>query len=103
MTEAMLELLPNAATHHIGMYRLKGSKMPVQYYNRLPKGKVADVAFVLDPIIASGITVSATVGQLKLWGCKKIVVVSLIATAQGVESLAAQHPDVQLLVAQSSV
>jgi uracil phosphoribosyltransferase len=102
MSEAMLELLPNAATHHIGMYRLKGSKMPVQYYNRLPKNKVADVAFVLDPIIASGITVAATVGQLKLWGCKKIIVVSLIATAQGVASLAEQHPDVQLFVAQAS-
>jgi len=98
----MLEILPNAATHHIGMYRLKNSKMPVQYYNRLPKNKVADVAFVLDPIIASGITLSATVGQLKLWGCPKIVVVSLIATSQGAASLLAEHPDVQLFVAQAS-
>jgi len=53
MEDAMLELLPNAAVCHIGMYRLKGSTLPVQYYNRLPKDKVADVAFVLDPLIAS--------------------------------------------------
>ena len=49
----MLELLPNAATHHIGMYRLKGCDLPVQYYNKLPADAVSDVAFVLDPIIAS--------------------------------------------------
>ena len=52
MADAMLELVPNAGVHHIGMYRLKGSDMPVQYYNRLPK-EAADVAFVLDPLIAS--------------------------------------------------
>jgi uracil phosphoribosyltransferase len=102
MSEAMLELMPNAATHHIGMYRLKGCPIPVQYYNRLPKGNVADVTFVLDPIIASGITLAATVGQLKLWGCPKIVVVSLIATTQGAAALLKEHPDVELFVAQAS-
>lgn len=54
MSDAMLELLPNAAVHHIGMFRLKGSDMPVQYYNRLPKEGSADVAYVLDPLIRSG-------------------------------------------------
>jgi uracil phosphoribosyltransferase len=53
MAEAMLEVLPNAAVHHIGMYRLKGTHLPVQYYNRLPT-EPADIAFVLDPLIASG-------------------------------------------------
>jgi uracil phosphoribosyltransferase len=53
MCDAMLELLPNAAVYHIGMYRLPGTKMPVQYYNRLPKDKPCDVAYVLDPLIAS--------------------------------------------------
>lgn len=53
MSDAMLELLPNAAVHHIGMYRLPGTKMPVQYYNRLPKDAPCDVAYVLDPLIAS--------------------------------------------------
>jgi uracil phosphoribosyltransferase len=55
MTEAMVELMPNAAVYHVGMYRLKGCKVPVQYYNRLPAAKVSDVAFVLDPLIASGV------------------------------------------------
>lgn len=53
MTEALLELLPDSPVYHIGMYRNPGSNIPVQYYNRLPKGHPADVAFVLDPVIAS--------------------------------------------------
>lgn len=53
MTEALLELLPDSPVYHVGMYRNPGSNFPVQYYNRLPKGHPSDVAFVLDPIIAS--------------------------------------------------
>ena len=53
MTEALLELLPDSPVYHVGMYRNPGSNIPVQYYNRFPKGHPSDVAFVLDPIIAS--------------------------------------------------
>jgi uracil phosphoribosyltransferase len=63
MVDAMLELLPNAAVHHIGMYRR--DKMPVQYYNRLPKKCDADVAFIVDPLIATSNTVMSVIGILK--------------------------------------
>lgn len=36
-----------------GMFRNRKSTMPIQYYNRLPKDKVSDVTFVLDPLIAT--------------------------------------------------
>ena len=63
MVESMLELLPNAGVHHIGMYRK--DLIPVQYYNRLPKKCDADVAFVLDPIIATSSTIMSVIGILK--------------------------------------
>ena len=67
MTDAMLELLPNAAVHHIGMYRTPGfSSSPVQYFNRLPRGRcMSDVAYVLDPTVGSAETVMAVVAILK--------------------------------------
>lgn len=63
MVDSMLELLPNAGVHHIGMYRK--DLIPVQYYNRLPKKCDADVAFVLDPIIATSSTIMSVIGILK--------------------------------------
>jgi uracil phosphoribosyltransferase len=63
MVDSMLELVPNAAVHHIGMYRR--DMMPVQYYNRLPKKCEADVAYILDPIIATSNTVMSVIGILK--------------------------------------
>jgi len=102
MTEAMLELLPNAAVHHIGMYRMSGCEVPIQYYNRLPKDRVADVCYVLDPLVGSGITMCATVGQLKKWGCSKIVVISLITTPTGLDALKAEHPDVSVFTVEAN-
>jgi uracil phosphoribosyltransferase len=63
MVESMLELLPNAAVHHIGIY--KQGSMPVMYYNRLPKTCSVQVAYVLDPTIGSAHTIMSVVGLLK--------------------------------------
>lgn len=64
MVDSMLELVGDARVHHIGMYRSK-SLMPVQYYNRLPKKCEVDVAYVLDPLIATSATVISVAGILK--------------------------------------
>ncbi|KAG5176443.1 uracil phosphoribosyltransferase-domain-containing protein [Tribonema minus] len=94
MTDAMLELLPNAPVYHIGMYRNPGSSMPIQYYNRLPKGQSCDVAILLDPIIASAKTICATVSIIKKWGAARVKVVTLIVSRTGLAQLLAVHPDV---------
>ena len=62
MIDSMLELLPDAGVHHIGMYR-KGT-MPVQYYNRLPRKCESDVAYILDPIIATASTIMSVISIL---------------------------------------
>lgn len=73
MIEAMLELIPNASVYHVGMYKVAGSQ-PVQYYNRLPRKCENDVAYVLDPVIATSSTVLSVIKILKkVRGKKRIV------------------------------
>jgi len=96
MVDSMLELVPNAAVHHIGMYRRE--MMPVQYYNRLPKKCEADVVFILDPIIATSNTVMSVISILKKWGVPKIHVVSAVGSKEGVNTIARTHPDVSITV-----
>ncbi|GMH82927.1 hypothetical protein TL16_g09426, partial [Triparma laevis f. inornata] len=98
MVDPMLELLPMSDVYHIGMYRSKGSLLPVQYYNKLPRDKSADVAYVLDPMIATAGTICAVVNILKKWGAKKIHVVSVLASKKGLETLMSTHPDVTVTV-----
>jgi uracil phosphoribosyltransferase len=97
MVDSMLDLVADATVHHIGMYRTK-SLMPVQYYNRLPKACDADVAYVLDPLIATSNTVGSVVGILKKWGVKEIHVVCVVASRKGLEELLRHHPEVRVTV-----
>lgn len=99
MADGMMELLPKAAVHHIGMYHLPGSEAPVQYFNRLPKKCHADIAYVVDPVIASAGTMMAVIAILKKWGVEKIHVLSVISSHHGIKTLSEAHPDVDFTVA----
>jgi len=100
MCDAMLELMPRSTVHHIGMYRSKDSLLPIQYYNRLPKGEgeKCDIAYVIDPCIATANTIHAVVSILKKWGAKRVVVIAAIGAREGVERLLEQHKDVDLYI-----
>ena len=100
MSESLMDLLPEAAVHHIGMYRVPGSTMPVQYYNRLPQKHDTDVVFITDPCIASSNTLQAACSIVKRWGAKKIVIIATIASQTGIDKLQEAHPDVDIFVAQ---
>ena len=76
MTDGFLELIPKSAVYHIGMYRIPGSN-PVQYFNRLPRQCTSDIAFVLDPVIASASTIMAVVAILKKV-CRLLIIYKLM-------------------------
>ena len=99
MADGMLELIPTAAVHHIGMYRAKDSLLPVQYYNRLPRGQACDIAFIVDPCIATSNTLNAICSIVKQWGAKKIVVIAAIGSKDGVARICEKHPDVEIHIA----
>lgn len=67
LVDAMLELLPYAGIHHIGMYKSNSSQnhVPIQYYNRLPRNHTYSIAYVLDPVIGTAATVLSVIGILK--------------------------------------
>ena len=98
MAEGMLDLIPTAAVHHIGMFRSNISHMPVQYYNRLPHDRACDVAYVVDPCVATSNTLHAVVSILKRWGAKRIVVVAAVACRAGITKLSTDHPDIDIFV-----
>ena len=95
----MLELMPSAEVWHIGLYRDERSLKPVEYYNKLPDAATVQVCLILDPMLATGGSSSATVDILKHWGAARIKQVSLIAAPEGVATLSTAHPDVDIHVA----
>jgi uracil phosphoribosyltransferase len=78
--------------------------MPIEYYNKLPVQPTVDICYVLDPMLATAGSATATVKVLKDWGARRIkyvglIDVGLIAAPEGVERFHTEHPDVPVHVA----
>lgn len=102
---AIQTLLPNPVpVHHLGLYREPTTLEPVEYYNNLPNhisssGSSAEdpqparLALILDPVIATGGTSAAAIQTLREWGAHRIVVLSVLGAASGVQRAAAEWPE----------
>ncbi|MDX2140509.1 MAG: uracil phosphoribosyltransferase [Chloroflexota bacterium] len=99
MVEGVLELLPNVQVWHIGLYRNEETLEPVLYYNRLPTAPQVQLCLVLDPMLATGGSLVATVGMLKKAGVARVKYVGLIAAPEGVQRMQNAHPDVPIHLA----
>lgn len=99
MVEGVWELIPAAEVWHIGLYRDEKTLRPVQYYNKLPLEPTVSVCFILDPMLATGGSATATVEVLKKWGVKNIKFVGLIGAPEGIATLQNAHPDVPIHLA----
>jgi uracil phosphoribosyltransferase len=99
MADGLLELIPDAEVWHVGLYRDEVTLQPKEYYNKLPKKLDAGVAIVVDPMLATGGSAVRTCEILRAVGIPRIVFLALIASPQGVETLAQAIPGVAIHVA----
>lgn len=99
MAEAILDSVPDAQVWHLGLYRDEDTSKPVTYYSKLPPRATVDLAVVLDPMLATGGSLMATIDLLKHWGVPRIKFLGLIAAPEGVRILQQSHPDVPIYLA----
>lgn len=99
MVEGVWELMPSAEVWHIGLYRDERTLKPVQYYNKLPVAPTVSMCLILDPMLATGGSATATVDLLKNWGVKRIKYIGLIGAPEGIKRMQTDHPDVPIHLA----
>jgi len=99
LVEGFWELMPSAEVWHIGLYRDEKTLRPVEYYNKLPTEPTVSVCLILDPMLATGGSATATAAVLKKWGAKRIKFVGLIAAPEGIKAMQDQHPDIDIHIA----
>lgn len=100
---AIQDLLPNpVAVHHLGLFREPTTLQPVEYYNNLPFHRpdssgaynvAAELAIVLDPVVATGGTAAAAIQTLREWGVKKVVLLSVLGCKEGLARAANEWPE----------
>ncbi len=100
MVGGILALTPTAKVGHIGLYRDEETHMPQEYYCKLPIPIEERTIVVTDPMLATGGSAVDAIAQIKSHGGKNIKFMAIIAAPEGLEKLAAEHPDVQIYVGQ---
>jgi uracil phosphoribosyltransferase len=96
MVEGMLKLIPNARVGYVGMERDHETHQPVDYYFKIPKQAQKMTFIVLDPMLATGGTIIATVDRLKDLGADRILCLCIISAPEGMEAFCEHHQDVKV-------
>lgn len=99
MMDGVLNSIPSARISVVGFYRDESTLEPVAYFQKLTADIDDRIALVVDPMLATGGTMNATIDLLKKSGCKHIKVLVLVAAPEGIAALEKAHPDVELYTA----
>jgi len=99
MLDGVLILVPNAKVSVVGLYRDEETLNPVAYFDKIITDIDQRTALIIDPMLATGGTLLATIDHLKQKGCKKIIGLFLVASPEGLERVTKLHPDADLFIA----
>ena len=98
MLQGVLDLIPAARVNVVGLYRNEDTLEPVEYYVKVPALEGARV-IILEPMLATGGSLAAAISLLKARGAEDIRVICIIASPEGTERVAREHPDVKVFCA----
>jgi len=99
MLDGVLDMIPNAKVSVVGLYRDEQTLEPVAYFEKLASDIASRTALIVDPMLATGGSLIATIDMLKNAGCREIRGRFLVAAPEGLERVRKAHPDVHLYMA----
>lgn len=101
MLDGFLQLMPYCEVGFVGIQRNEDTLQPETYAKRLPDDVSDRQCFVLDPMLATGGSLAATVQFLLDGGAKEITAICLVAAPEGVKLMEERFPEnnVRVIVA----
>ena len=87
MLDGIINVIPNAKVGHI------------EYYFKMPENIEGREVLIIDPMLATGGSASATISRLKEEGVQKIKLLCVVAAPEGINLIEKDHPDVQIYCA----
>jgi len=99
MLNGVLDLVPSAKISVVGLARDEETLQPVPYFEKFVGDLEDRLALIIDPMLATGGSLVATVDMLKRNGCKEIIAIVMVAAPEGVTLMNEKHPDVQIVTA----
>ena len=99
MLDGVLSLIPSAKVSVIGLARNEETLEAQTYLEKLVPEIDRRLAMIVDPMLATGGSLIATLDLLKQAGCKEIRALVLVAAPEGIRAVEAAHPDVRIYTA----
>ncbi|QOR71273.1 uracil phosphoribosyltransferase [Ruania alkalisoli] len=87
MLEGMTRLLPTAEVGFLGLQRNEETLEAITYANRLPDDLTGRQCFVIDPMLATGGTLVASIEYLFERGARDVICVTLLAAPEGLRTV----------------
>ena len=99
MLDGVLSLIPGARVSAVGIARNEETLQAQTYLERLAGELDQRLALIVDPMLATGGSMVATIDLLKKAGCKNVRALVLVAAPEGIRAVEARHPDVDIYTA----
>ena len=96
LAEAFREVIPDIQVWHLGLRRDENTLQAMEYYNQLPHKVDLQVAYAIDPMLATGGSAIDAINILKRRGIPRISYVCIIAAPYGLLKLSQTHPDIEI-------
>ena len=99
MLDGVLDMIPSAKVSVVGIARNEETLMPAPYVEKFVGNLAERMALIIDPMLATGGSMAATVDMLKRAGCRQIRALVLVAAPEGIRLMEEKHPDVKIFTA----
>lgn len=99
MADGILQLIPEARIGHLGLYRDEHTLEPVTYYNKLPPDIAETDVIIIDPMLATGGSLVAAVNYVSKVGARRIKILCLVASPEGIAAVHRAHPEAPIYTA----
>lgn len=99
MVEGFTNIIPKAKIGHIGLFRDPKTLEAIEYFKKLPSDISEREAIILDPMLATGVSMAHAIKLIKESGCKNIKVVHILACPEGIAALHKSHPEIPIFCA----
>lgn len=99
MLDGVLSLIPGAKVSAVGIARNEETLQAQTYLEKLVPEIEQRLAIIIDPMLATGGSMVATIDMLKKAGCKEIRALVLVAAPEGIAAVEKAHPDVLIFTA----
>ena len=98
LIDAVIDLIPDVAVGYAGVQRDEETARPMEYYTKFPEMSGRTV-LVLEPMLATGGSLSWAVERVKEAGAEDIVALCVVAAPEGAARMEREHPDVRVVTA----